>query len=50
MSDNINLTSKTRLKTNKIHPNSMCTLRDRKVTKMFIAHERGIHIYDCHQQ
>jgi len=28
----------------------MCLLRDRKVVKMFIGHEKGVHIYDCSSQ
>jgi hypothetical protein len=50
MSDTINLTSKVKLKTNPIRSNSMCLLRDRKVTKVFIANEKGISIYDNYQK
>ena len=50
MSDNISLTSNVKLKTNRIHNNSMCLMRDRKVTKVFVAHEKGVHVYDCYQK
>lgn len=50
MADHINLTSKTRLKTNPITVNSMCLLRDRKSVKIFIVHSKGVHIYDINNQ
>lgn len=50
MSENINLTSKIRLKTNPISYNSMSLIRDKKSSKLFIAHTKGIHIYDSFSQ
>lgn len=50
MADTINLTAKVKLKTNPIRSNSMCILRDRKATKIFIASEKSINIYDNYQK
>ena len=50
MSESISLTAKVKLKTNRIHGNCMCLVKDRKVHKIFIAHEKGVHIYDDYQQ
>lgn len=50
MAEEINLTSKTRLKTNTIYPNSMCMLREKKSSKLFIGQAKGIHIYDTSSQ
>jgi hypothetical protein len=47
MADSISLTAKSRLKTNRIHANSMTIVRDRKTIKIFIAHSKGVHIYDA---
>lgn len=34
------------MKTNPISANSMCLLPDKKSTKIFVAHAKGVHIYD----
>ena len=48
--DSVNLSSNIKIKTNRIHKNSICLLRDKKVLKMFIAHDKGVHIYDCNSK
>lgn len=49
MTESINLTSKVKLKTNPIHSNSMCLLKEKK-GKLFIAQSKGIHLYDINSQ
>ena len=50
MADNTNLSSKTRLKTHKIYSNAMCLLKEKRVNKVFVGHEKGLQIYDCYEQ
>ena len=46
MAENLSLSSKVKLKTGRIHANSLCELREGRKSRVFVGQSKGVDMYD----